>query len=107
MHAPVAAMLTIELMQDKYLQCKTKIERKHFEQEHGMRFSVLLDLPYFDIIATCGIDPMYNLFLGTSKHMMEVWQKANIINANDLAAIQDKVSTIRCWENSSINIIQL
>ena len=59
-----------------------------------MRFSVLLDLPYFDIIATCAIDPMHNLFLGTSKHMMEVWQKANIINAKDLAAIQDKVNSM-------------
>ena len=59
-----------------------------------MKFSVLLDLPYFDIIATCAIDPMHNLFLGTSKHMMEVWQKANIINAKDVAVIQDKVNSM-------------
>ena len=65
----------------RYLQCKTKTERKQFEQEHGLQFSVSLDLPYFDIIATCAIDPMHNLFLGTSKHVMEVWQKAYIIRS--------------------------
>ena len=78
----------------QYLQCKTKTERKQFENEHGLRFSVLLDLPYFDIIATCAIDPMHNLFLGTSKHVMEVWQKANIISAKDLGVIQDKVNSM-------------
>ena len=78
----------------QYLQCKTKTERKQFENEHGLRFSVLLDLPYFDIIATCAIDPMHNLFLGTSKHVMKVWQKANIISAKDLGVIQDKVNSM-------------
>ena len=64
---------------EQYLQCKTKAERKTIERDHGVRFSVLLDLPYFDAIVHCAIDPMHNLFLGTSKHMIEVWQKANII----------------------------
>lgn len=76
----------------QYLQCITKAERKQFEHEHGLRFFVLLDLPYFDIIATCAIDPMHNLYLGTSKHVMEVWQKAN--SAKDVSVIQDKVNSM-------------
>ena len=45
-----------------------------------MRFSVLLYLPYFDFIITCAIYIMHNHFLRTCKHMIEVWQKANIKN---------------------------
>ena len=78
----------------RYLQCKTKTEGIQFEHEHGLQFSVLLDLSYFDIIATCAIDPMHNLFLGTSKHVMEVWQKANIISAQVLGIIQDIVNSM-------------
>ena len=55
---------------------------------------MLLDLPYFDIIAHCAIDPMHNLFLGTSKHVMEMWQKLNIINSKDLLIIQDRVNSM-------------
>lgn len=79
---------------EQYLQCKTKVERKKIERDHGVRFLVLLDLPYFDAIVHCAIDPMHNLFLGTSKHMIEVWQKANIITKKDLGIIQDRVNSI-------------
>ena len=78
----------------EYLKCTNKVERKQFESLHGLRYSVLLDLPYLDIIMHCAIDPMHNLFLGTSKHVMEVWQKENLITTNDLVIIQDRVNSI-------------
>lgn len=43
------------------------------ESLNGLRYSVLLDLPYFDPVRYCGVDPMHNLYLGTGKHMLEVW----------------------------------
>ena len=54
------------------------------ESLNGLRYSVLLDLPYFDPVRYCVVDPMHNLFLGTGKHMLEVWMKLtdNVIKKN-------------------------
>ena len=53
----------------------TKTSLTNAESVNGLRYSVLLDLPYFDPVRYCVVDPMHNLFLGTGKHMMEVWLK--------------------------------
>ena len=42
--------------------------RDSIEREHGVRYSLLLELPYFDPVKMCGVDPMHNLLLGTAKH---------------------------------------
>ena len=34
----------------EYTNCRSRSEEEAFEQEHGMRYSVLLDLPYFNPI---------------------------------------------------------
>ena len=44
---------------------KTQAERKQIEREFGCKFSVLLDLPYFDVIRFTVIDAIHNLLLGT------------------------------------------
>ena len=82
------------LRAQEYLKCTNKVERQRIESLHGLRYSVLLDLPYLDIIKHCAIDPMHNLFLGTSKHVMEVWQKENLITASDLVIIQERVNSM-------------
>ena len=51
----------------KIQQAKTKTEWDKLESEHGCRYSVLLQLPYFDPTQMSIIDPMHNLFLGTTK----------------------------------------
>ena len=33
---------------------------------------MLLELPYFDVVRMCTIDPRHNLLLSTAKHVMEV-----------------------------------
>ena len=38
------------------------------------------------------IDPMHNLFLGTSKQCMEVWTKNNILTKQDLVIIEERMS---------------
>ncbi len=57
----------------KHQAAKTKAQQKVIEREHGCRYSVLLQLPYFDPIRMCVIDPIHNLLLGTAKHMLSVW----------------------------------
>ena len=50
----------------RLMQCKTPTERAKTESQLGCRFSVLLDLPYFDPVHMLVIDPMHNLFLGSA-----------------------------------------
>ena len=49
----------------------TKTEREQQESSHGCRYSVLLDLPYFDPVRMCIIDLMHNLYLGSAKHILK------------------------------------
>lgn len=69
------------------LKEKTKTGQKAKESELGVRYSVLLDLPYFDPIEFIAVDTMHNLFLGTGKHVFEVWLEKNILTKQDLAEI--------------------
>ena len=55
---------------DDIKECTTKSAQGSKESEMGCRYSVLLELPYFDPIRMLPIDPMHNLFLGTGKHMI-------------------------------------
>lgn len=43
---------------------ETAGERSALESQHGTRYSVLAELPYFDTIRMSIVDPMHNLFLG-------------------------------------------
>ncbi len=47
----------------------------------------MLELPYFDPVRMCIVDPMYNL-LGTAKHMLSVWT-----DFNDIQSEVDSFST--------------
>ena len=64
---------------NKYLLAETKVQRKSIEREHGVRYSALVDLPYFNPIRNTVVDPMHNLFLGSAKHVMQIWINKNIL----------------------------
>ena len=49
----------------KSRSCVTKSERKNIERKSGVRYSCLLELPYFNAQRMCIVDPMHNLLLGT------------------------------------------
>ena len=53
----------------------TTSQQKEIERETGVRYSVLLKLPYFYASRMCIIDPMHNLLLGTARHMVLTWKK--------------------------------
>ncbi len=57
---------------EKHVAAKTQAAETVIEREHGCRYSCLLELPYFDPVAMCVIDPMHNLLLGTAKHMVRI-----------------------------------
>ena len=75
----------------KHKTAKTKTEQTSIERVHGLRYSVLLELPYLDIVRMCVIDPMHNLLLGTAKHMLSVWRDKNLVKPKHFEEIQAKV----------------
>lgn len=68
--------------------CSTKSALRHLESRYGIRYSILLDLPYFDPVRFGVIDPMHNLLLGTPKHMLSLWIEKKLLNQQDLDLIQ-------------------
>ena len=48
---------------------KSKSALSKLESQMGCRYSVLLELSYFDPIRMTIVDPMHNLFLGSAKHV--------------------------------------
>ena len=46
---------------------KTAKDRRNIERLHGVCYSVLLSLPYYNAIRFSMIDPMHNLLLGSAK----------------------------------------
>ena len=65
--------------------CKSK------EAEKGVRYSVLIDLPYFDPCKFVAIDSMHNLFLGTAKHAFATWVELGILSNKSLTVIEKRI----------------
>ena len=63
------------------------------ESARGLRYSILLKLPYFDPIRYAVIDPMHNLFLGTGKHVMEVWLERHSHLRQNIAILESQIKT--------------
>ena len=74
-------------------QSKTKTEQNHRESQLGCRYSVLLQLPYFDPPRMLIIDPMHNLFLGSGKRMLNIWFENNLISPSQFQQIQGCVDS--------------
>lgn len=74
------------------LKCETKTSRSKKEIECGCRYSVLLDLPYFDPIRMLLLDPMHNLFLGTAKHMArDIWTGESFLDSSSYKKIEKRL----------------
>ena len=88
------------LSSELYLHAPTKTAKQHVVSEHGVRYSLLVQLPYFDIIRMHAIDPMHNLLLGTAKHMLSVWIEEKLISKSTLRKIAG-IATKICVPRSS------
>ena len=65
---------------------KLALPHKKDCSELGARYSVLQELEYFDRIRYFAVDPMHNLYPGTSKHMMRsvsLNEKIDFLNDED------------------------
>ena len=67
---------------------------QRLESKYGVRYSVILDLPYFNPVRFTVVDPMHNLLLGTAKHAFSLWVKKDILSTSDLNLIQERSEKI-------------
>ena len=70
---------------------KTKIQKA--ESKYGVRYSVLLELCYFDPIRYTVIDVMHNMFLGSAKHAFKVWVDFNLLTNRKMEEIEKKIKS--------------
>ncbi|CAG8824049.1 18985_t:CDS:1, partial [Dentiscutata erythropus] len=71
--------------------------QKKLFQQHGIRWTCLLELPYIDIPRFTTIDPMHNIFLGTSKRIVQhAWMNDNLpkLGIKQLREIQIRIDSI-------------
>ena len=88
-----------KIQAEQYMKAITKAAQQEVLSECGVRFSILTQLPYFDIVRMHVVDPMHNLLLGTSKLMMHIWTQNDIISKAQFEAISTtaaKISVPRC-----------
>ena len=57
------AAQTVEIAR-RWLSAKTVVEQEAIYAAHGIRWSAMLTLPYWDPVAFLAVDLMHNLFLG-------------------------------------------
>lgn len=77
---------------NKTLQETTKTAQQKAESKYGVRYSVLLELAYFDPVKFVAIDAMHNLYLGSAKHCFGLWIEQDILNKDDIKTIENKIS---------------
>ena len=78
---------------EQHRDCNTQAQQTDIEREHGIRYTALLKLPYFDAVRMCVIDPMHNLLLGTARNMVSIWKDRAILDRKDFDLIQEKVDS--------------
>ena len=81
-----------------YRSCRSKNAQKKFVKDNDVRYSILSELPYFDSVKMLVIDPMHNLWLGVSKHIIDVWKDAGVLTKAKMKQIQvsiDKMGAAR------------
>eukprot|EP00111_Clytia_hemisphaerica_P009347 TCONS_00027435-protein len=68
-------------------------EKQRLESLYGTRYSVLTELPYVDLIKMSVVDPMHNLFLGTSKLMIKIWKENGYLDHHTFPVLQSRVDS--------------
>ena len=74
---------------------KTKADVEAFEAEHGVRYSELFRLSYYDPVRMHVVDPMHNLLLGISKHVYATWVEQEILNEENQQEIDRRMRELK------------
>lgn len=72
------------------LKANSQSALQNMESKYGIRYSILLELPFFDPIRFSVVDPMHNLLLGTAKHAFSLWVSKNLLGPSEFTLIQER-----------------
>ena len=75
----------------QFKNAETHSSRKKIAKSYGAKYSVLMELPAFEVVRCHVIDPMHAVFLGLAKHTTKTWKDIGIIGAKVYPAIQERV----------------
>lgn len=73
--------------------------RRSIETASGARYSVLLELKYFNPITDHSVDPMHLLYLGIAKKMTKHYFKSGMLSKSAILSIQNITNNIRVPHN--------
>lgn len=76
----------------RFAKCQSEINS--MVHNTGAKYSVLLQLPYYDAVRFVIIDPMHNLFLGLAKSTLKVWKENDLIGEKDFELVQRRVNAV-------------
>ena len=80
---------------EKMAECESKTALERMESELGCRFSILLNLPYFDAPRMLVIDAMHNLFIGVAKTFFKkILIDKEILSHHDLEILQQRIDSV-------------
>ncbi|POW13091.1 hypothetical protein PSTT_03985 [Puccinia striiformis] len=75
----------------EWRDAKSLAEREKIFTEHGVRYSALLELPYWDIVSFHCVDSMHNLLLGLLKwHCQRLWAMEDVPNDPDPGGVSTR-----------------
>ena len=72
---------------------KSQSEYGRLSRLYGVHCSALCKLEYFDCVRFHVIDPMHNLFLGTSKYVFKLWAE-NVLSKGQLKELSKKIEEL-------------
>ena len=72
---------------------KSQSEYGQLSRLYGVHYSALCKLEYFDCVRFHVIDPMHNLFLGTSKYVFKLWAE-NVLSKGQLKELSKKIEEL-------------
>ena len=79
-----------KLFAEESLTFNTAEKRSKFESLHGVLYSELFRLPYFDPVSMHVINPMHNLVLRIVKHAFKTWIEVGKLNDAKLLQIDNR-----------------
>jgi len=77
------------------LEFQTLDSLNNFEKEHGLRFSELFALEYFDPVKMHVIDPMHALLLGVAKRVFLIWVDLGILTPEKFEMIDENQKKLK------------
>ncbi|POW15189.1 hypothetical protein PSTT_02327 [Puccinia striiformis] len=85
----------------RWKKADTHAERKQIVKKYGVRFSILWNLPYLNLVTHGIVEPMHNIFLGLLKHHGQSLLGLKKVAKGKGRQKKDDVDSEEDWSNSS------